>query len=133
MDFCQDESSHLIINLTLTSPQERMLEEAARRKCNREQNLRAFIKQKLQFVCAQREDIITKAKKKIKPFIVIIMCVMLGISLVMTGFVVYGKYQMNKIPNMTAAEILAYSTKDNNDAVITVGIIKDRQVSYKVY
>lgn len=45
----------------------------------------------------------------------------------------YGKYQMSRIPSLTFEEALAYTTKDNPDAVITVGIIKDGQVSYQVY
>lgn len=45
----------------------------------------------------------------------------------------FGRYQMSKIPSLTFEEALAYTTTDNPDAVITVGIIKDGQVSYKVY
>ena len=46
---------------------------------------------------------------------------------------IYGRYQMSKIPELSFQEILEYTTKDNADAVITVGIVKDGQISYKVY
>ena len=34
---------------------------------------------------------------------------------------------------MTFQEALAYTTRDNPDAVITVGVVKDGQLSYRVY
>ena len=40
---------------------------------------------------------------------------------------------MSKVPELTFAEALEYTTSDNPDAVITVGIIKNGQTSYKVY
>lgn len=51
----------------------------------------------------------------------------------MTGLIIYGNSQTQKLPQLTFAEALAYTTKNNPDAVITVGIIKDGQVSYRVY
>lgn len=45
----------------------------------------------------------------------------------------YSKYQMSKIPDLSFQEALEYTTKDNADAVITVGIIKDGNTSYTVY
>ena len=55
------------------------------------------------------------------------------IALVFGGIMIYGRYQMSKIPKLSFQEILEYTTKDNADAVITVGIVKDGQISYKVY
>lgn len=40
---------------------------------------------------------------------------------------------MEKIPGLSFQDALEYTTGDNPDAVITVGIIKDGQVSYRVY
>ncbi|MBO2517864.1 MAG: serine hydrolase [Clostridiales bacterium] len=40
---------------------------------------------------------------------------------------------MRKLPGLTFAEALEYTTKNNPDAVITVGIIKNGTASYKVY
>lgn len=59
----------------------------------------------------------------------ILLCVVLGLG----GFMIYGNTQMQKLPQLTFTEALAYTTKNNPDAVITVGIIKDGQISYKVY
>lgn len=59
----------------------------------------------------------------------ILLCVVLGL----VGFMIYGNSRMQKLPQLTFAEALAYTTKDNPDAIITVGIIKDGQISYQVY
>lgn len=40
---------------------------------------------------------------------------------------------MNKVPDLTFEEALAYTTGNTPSAVITVGIIKDGQASYQVY
>lgn len=55
------------------------------------------------------------------------------IALIMGGITLYGRYQMGKIPGLTFQEALAYTTEDNADAVITVGILQDGQSSYRVY
>lgn len=59
----------------------------------------------------------------------ILLCVVLGLG----GFMIYGNSQMQKLPQLTFSEALAYTTKNNPDATITVGMIKDGQISYKVY
>lgn len=59
----------------------------------------------------------------------ILLCVVLGLG----GFMIYGNFQMQKLPQLTFSEALAYTTKNNPDATITVGMIKDGQISYKVY
>lgn len=68
-------------------------------------------------------------KKTIIGLVSIVLCV----ALVVCGFAIYGGQQMSKLPELTFNEALAYTTKNNPDAVITVGIIKDGQMSYKVY
>ena len=40
---------------------------------------------------------------------------------------------MKKIPALTYMEALEYTTEDKPEAVITIGIIKDGQISYTVY
>ncbi len=65
--------------------------------------------------------------------IYIIIAVVLGVALVFGGIMIYSKHQMEKIPDLSFEEVLAYTTKDNSKAVISVGIIKNGQVSYKVY
>ncbi len=58
-----------------------------------------------------------------------VLCILLGLG----GLMIYGGRQMSRLPELTFTEALAYTTKNNPDAVITVGIIKDGQISYKVY
>lgn len=62
-----------------------------------------------------------------------IVAVIIFSSLLIGGIAVYGKYQMSKIPDLTFTDALKYTTENNADEVITVGIIKDGQFSYKVY
>lgn len=73
----------------------------------------------------------TKRRKKI--LIIVIVSIILCIALIVGGLFLFGKYQISKIPGLTSTEVLEYSTKNNSKAVITVGIIKDGQTSYKVY
>lgn len=68
-------------------------------------------------------------KKAVGVILVVIFCA----ALIMGGIMIYGRHQMGKIPALTFEEALQYTTKNNPDAVITVGILKDGQVSYKVY
>ena len=65
--------------------------------------------------------------------IIIVVLFILCVFLVVSGFWLYNRYQMSKIPELTFTEALEYTTKNNSNAVITVGIIKDGDVSYKVY
>lgn len=49
------------------------------------------------------------------------------------GYINYANAQIEKVPELTFMEALDYTTKGNSDAVITVGIIQDGKMSYKVY
>lgn len=49
------------------------------------------------------------------------------------AYYIYGNYKMKQIPELTFEEALEYTTKNNSNAVITVGVIKDGDVSYTVY
>ena len=69
-------------------------------------------------------------KKRILKIIII---VGLLVCTAVFGFAMYGQRQMEKIPGLSFQDALEYTTGDNPDAVITVGIIKDGQVSYRVY
>ena len=69
-------------------------------------------------------------KKKVK---VIVLIVAICILLFITGVIIYGNAQMRKLTNLTFSEALEYTTKNNSNAVITVGIIKNGTASYKVY
>lgn len=72
-------------------------------------------------------------KKRTKIIIVIFAAVIVCAALAVGGIMIYGKYQISKIPGLTFTEALEYTTEDNAGAVITVGMIKDKQISYKVY
>lgn len=63
---------------------------------------------------------------------ILIIILVLAIVIVL-GLLFYGKYQMSKIPELSFQEALEYTTKDNKEAVITIGIIKDGQMAYTVY
>ncbi len=63
----------------------------------------------------------------------IIISIILGFALIFIGAMIYGKYQIKKIPNLTSDEVLTYCTSNNPNAVITVGIIKNGKSSFKVY
>lgn len=70
---------------------------------------------------------------KKKKWIVIIAVIISCAALMVVGFMCYGKYQMGKIPGLSFAEALAYTTKDNPDVCITVGTVRDGQISWHVY
>lgn len=68
-------------------------------------------------------------KKILKIFLAIVFIIAVGIG----GYAVYGSYKLNQLATMTFDEMMAYTTKDNEDAVITVGVIKDGKITYNVY
>ena len=55
------------------------------------------------------------------------------VILTLCGFLVITSYRLGKIPAMTFKETLEYVTKKDSKTIITVGIIKNGKVSYKVY
>ena len=64
--------------------------------------------------------------------IVIVSC----LSLPLIAFLVYvfiGISQMKKVPSLSFKDALEYTTKDNKEALITVGIIKDGKTEYRAY
>lgn len=73
-----------------------------------------------------------QGEKKRKIWIIVIAVILICAALAVIGLMCYGKYQISKIPELSFAEVLEYTTKDNKDACITVGIVKCGQVSWKV-
>lgn len=71
----------------------------------------------------------TRKKKVLTALALIVFCIVL----VLGGMMIYGKIQMGKIPGLSFREALEYTTQNNPNAVITVGIIKDGKFSYTVY
>lgn len=70
-----------------------------------------------------------KKKRKLKILAGSLVVVALGIG----GFSIFTSRQMSKIPSMTFEEMLHYTTEDKEDALITIGIIKDGKQTYTVY
>lgn len=68
-------------------------------------------------------------KNILKVILIIVMLAAAGFG----GYYAYGSYKINKLSSMTFKEMLNYTTKDNKDAVITVGIIKNGKMIYDVY
>lgn len=63
----------------------------------------------------------------------IIIWVCLCTALIIVGFILYGKAQMAKIPRLTFKDALEYTLKGKKDALVTVGVIKEGKISWKVY
>ena len=63
----------------------------------------------------------------------IIIIIIAFVIVLVLGLLFYSKHQMSKIPELSFQEALEYTTKDNEEATITVGIIKDGQMTYTVY
>lgn len=49
------------------------------------------------------------------------------------GYMLYGSYRLNKLATMTAFDMIANTTENNEEAKITVGILKDGKATYTVY
>lgn len=74
-----------------------------------------------------------KRQTKRKKIWLIILLVILVIVIGLGGYSLYGQHQMKKMETMTFEEMLAYTTQDNSDAVISVGIIRNNEMAYDVY
>ncbi len=70
-----------------------------------------------------------RKKKTLKAIIIFVLLIAGGIG----GYSIYGSYKINQLSTMTFEEMLDYTTKDNKDAAITVGIIENGKMTYDVY
>jgi CubicO group peptidase (beta-lactamase class C family) len=70
--------------------------------------------------------------KKRKKWI-IVLAAALAVCIGLGGYHLYSKRQMDRIQTMTLQEMIAYTTKNNSDAVITVGIVRNGEMVYDVY
>lgn len=68
-------------------------------------------------------------KKLVWIIIIAILIIILSIGV----FWVITSNRIDKIPLMTFDEMISYTTKDDQHAIITVGIIKDGEMTYTVY
>ena len=73
--------------------------------------------------------------KKIKWRKVMLVIGIIGacVCIILLGMSLYGRHKLSKLPGLSFQEALEYTTEGKEDAVITVGIIKDGQISYTVY
>ena len=60
--------------------------------------------------------IMRKIEDRTKKVILIIAVVVFCMALIFGGIMIYGRYQLSKIPKLSFQEILEYTTKDNADA-----------------
>ena len=72
-------------------------------------------------------------RSKKKMVIIVVTAVVLCAALAVGAFSVYGNIQMKKLPGLSFADCMEYTNGGDTGAVITVGILKDGQMSYKVY
>ena len=72
-------------------------------------------------------------KRKGKRIILIVAAIILIMIIGVVVFALVGSYRMSLIPSMTFEEMMRYTTENNEDAVITVGIIKNGEMNYVVY
>jgi CubicO group peptidase (beta-lactamase class C family) len=68
-------------------------------------------------------------KKRLIGILTIVLVIAVGFG----GYCIYGSYKIDELSRLTFEEMLDYTTKDNKDAVITVGIIKNDKMIYNVY
>lgn len=71
-----------------------------------------------------------KSRKKI--WIVALSLVMI-IFLGFGAYLAYGSYKLSQLTKMSSDEMIAYTTNDQEDAFISVGIINKGQISFTVY
>lgn len=71
----------------------------------------------------------SRKKKLLWIFIIAVLVISLGISV----FWLVTSNRIDQIPLMTFDDMMSYTTKDNEHAIITVGIIKDGEMAYTVY
>lgn len=74
-----------------------------------------------------------KKKKSKKKMGKVVLAIVLVVGVFLGGLAAFSAYQMSLVPAMTVEEMLDYTTKNNENAAITIGIVKDGQMTYTVY
>lgn len=64
---------------------------------------------------------------------IIVASVVLVAVIALAALSLYGKAQMKKIPEMSFEDCINYTLKDNENGVITVGVIEDAKATFTVY
>lgn len=76
------------------------------------------------------KKVIRKINKKI---IISGIIIFISTAAVFGSCVLYGMNKLDKLNRMSFEEMIEFTTKDKNDAVISVGILKDGEITYKIY
>jgi CubicO group peptidase (beta-lactamase class C family) len=75
------------------------------------------------------EEFMKKRKKVFRAIVIAVIVLCLGFG----AYAGYGSYKMSLLPSMTFHDMLAHTTRDNDKAVITVGIISNGVTTSAVY
>lgn len=59
--------------------------------------------------------------------------IVLVVALGLAAFFVIASHRLNALASMSFDDMLRYTTKDNEDAIITVGVVRDGRASFTVY
>ncbi len=70
-----------------------------------------------------------KAKKRT----IVIIAILITIALSIATAAAVISYRTSRIPSLSFMDMLSYTTRDNNQALLSVGIIKDGHTKYTVY
>lgn len=87
----------------------------------------------LEIVKRRNIRLVRKSRMSKKKISIILLAISLVILLGLGGYYLVGKHQINKLQTMTFEEMLAYTTQNNNDAIITVGVIQNGEMTYDDY
>lgn len=75
------------------------------------------------------KKVLSKRKRILRYVVIAVLAAALAFGI----FTAIAADRMSLIPSMTFQQMLKYTTKDNKDAIITVGIIKGASMSYTAY
>jgi len=68
-------------------------------------------------------------KMMIKTVLVLLLTASVGFA----GYIAYATYKLNQLSEMTFEDMLMFTTRDNKEAVITVGILQGNEMRFEVY
>ncbi len=72
-------------------------------------------------------------KENKKKIIISGIIIFISIAAIFGGYVLYGMNKLEKLSRMSFEDMLEFTTKDKKNAVISVGILKDGEITYKIY
>jgi len=72
-------------------------------------------------------------KEHKKKIIISGIIIFISIAVIFGGYVLYGINKLDKLNRMSFEEMIEFTTKDKKDAIISVGILKDGEITYEIY